>query len=128
MTEFQEKQIGVIHYMLNNWSSSQKIILKFIIRQYAEILPNEKTCWRNVTLYKKHHQITERAEKKMEQSDDWKEVHFEHIVPVGVIYNKLINLKNPTIENIKEVMSECEVVILSKEESTVLDGSPKKII
>jgi hypothetical protein len=30
-------------------------------------------------------------------------------------------------ELIKEVMSECEVVILSKEESTVLDGSPKKL-
>lgn len=127
MTDFQEKQIDNIYHILNNWSPSQKIVLKFIVRHYPEILDSGKSSWRNIKLYKKHHRITERAAKVLEESNNWRDVHFEHITPVKVVYDKLIELENPTKEKITEIMSESEVIVLSKEEAVVLDGSINKL-
>jgi len=124
MTDFQEKQIGVIHYMLNHWTPDQKIILKFIIRMYPERIGN-KTAWQNTEMYKKYHKMTKRAGAILDSSSNWKDVHYEHIIPVQSTYEQLISIE-PTISEIERVMSECEVIILSAEEATLLDGSPKK--
>ena len=56
-----------------------------------------------------------------------KAVHFEHNSPVDVIKNKLLNLQDITIENVREILNEgYSIVIITKEEENLLRS--KKLI
>ena len=55
---------------------------------------------------------------------------YEHIWPIESIFNELLKARAAanivSIETIHEIMKKTEVVILSKEESTLLNGSANK--
>lgn len=57
-------------------------------------------------------------------------VHYEHICPVEVLYKALLNARASSIKVSREIvhgiLSEAEVVILSKQEARLLDGSKSK--
>ena len=100
------------------------------LRQYPGISSNGKNTWQKVDLYQKHHKITERASKIIENYKGnpqflWKELHYEHIYPISLLKKRLISLGlNPEIKDIQSIMIQSEVIILSKEEANLLDGSP----
>lgn len=138
MTKTQKEIISLIHFMLNskyfrdNYSSpGLKDILNQAVRQYPEITSDNKRTWKNVDRYTKHLKISERAASIIDlnkgNKDLWKLLHYEHIEPVSVTINKLVRLgKNPSLGLVEKVMRNCEVIILSKEESNVIDGSTDK--
>lgn len=110
-------------YKDNHNKAGLKEILKTIVKHYPEVDSQFRKAWRNINLYKENHRISERAAKLIDNDEDWKKLHYEHIQPVSYTINQLIQLQNPTLENIKKIMDETEVIILSKEEAKILDGS-----
>ncbi|MGL5352343.1 MAG: hypothetical protein ACRDA5_03340, partial [Clostridium sp.] len=50
-----------------------------------------------------------------------------HIFPIALTINCLIMLEKPSIIQIEKIMELSEIIILSKEEAAVLDGSPSKL-
>ena len=135
MTDIQKEIVKLIHFMLNseyfrnNYASpGLKDIISQAIRQYPEITTDKKRTWKNVEMYLAHLKISERAEKVITENPHeeelWKLLHYEHIEPVSVTLNRLIELGgSPSLNDVREVMFDCEVFILSKEEANVLDGS-----
>ncbi|MBC8548757.1 MAG: hypothetical protein H8D23_03815 [Candidatus Brocadiales bacterium] len=98
------------------------------IRHFPDINSEDKKTYQKVELYKRYHRISERAAKiidKHEGEDDvYKLLYYEHIIPVSSTISALLDLgRNPSREAVREVLSETEVIILSKEESKILDGN-----
>lgn len=135
MTPVQNEIFLLIHYILNsdyyreNHSKpGLKEIFKSAIRQFPENNSENKKTWKNVDLYLKNHRISERAAKIIDNHDGegdlWRLLHYEHIIPVSSTINALLNLgKNPSREAVRDVLFKSEVIILSKEESNILDGN-----
>jgi hypothetical protein len=115
--------------------SGVKDFVKLMIRHYAEITPGYLTTWKKLDAYKRYFQVSERAALVLNNPNATIEsLHFEHIVPVGVIHKKMIILKKSheaygseiTQDEVLGVLSDAEIIILTKEEATVLDGSLNK--
>lgn len=140
MTTFQKETIDLIFSVMNSGDFRNNInkggfkdIITRLIRWYPEVTNDGVKTWKKLKYYKTHHRISERAAKKIESHTESdkdlvdKILHYEHIVPVSVTLVKLLNLgPNPTKDQIVNVMNECEVVILTKEEAEILDGSASK--
>lgn len=138
-TAFQKFAIRQLCMLLNddefrkNYKKpGYKEIINTIVRHYPEITEDGKTTWTDIEMYKKCFKISERAMKKIEESkapkkEIWKEVHFEHIFPIALTINCLLMLENPTFFEVEKIMELSEIIILSKEEAEVLDGSPSKM-
>lgn len=138
-TEFQKFVIKQLHLLLsdqdfkkNYKNPGYKEMINTIVRHYPEITEDGKTTWTDIEMYKKCFKISKRAMKKIEESnlsskEIWKEVHFEHIFPIALTINCLIMLEKPSIIQIEKIMELSEIIILSKEEAAVLDGSPSKL-
>ena len=130
MTQIQRQLLELIHTILNKTDYLKpglKDNLDLAIRHFPEITSDEEPTWRKIDLYLSHLRISERGAKIIDanygNNDLWKLVHFEHIVPVSVTRKDLQELgKNPTLSDVKKVLIETEVIILSKEEAKVLDG------
>jgi hypothetical protein len=139
MTPVQNEIFLLIHYILNseyyrdNFSKpGLKEIFKSAIRQFPENNSENKKTYKKVELYKRHHKISERAAKIIDNYDGegelYKLLHYEHIVPVSSTILDLLKLgENPSREAVSDVLSETEVIILSKEESNILDGNVEKM-
>ncbi|HNY52958.1 MAG: hypothetical protein GT597_00990 [Bacteroidales bacterium] len=112
-------------------------ILSQIIRQYAEINNNYQKTWKNIELCRQHHQFTSRAASVLDldeyqnPTDEkiWQVLHYEHIVPIKVIINELLGLYPCKLnyKNVVKIMRQNEVVILTKKEASVLDGSVSQL-
>lgn len=139
MTKTQEEIIRIIHFMLNsnyfrvNYSTpGLKDIINQAIRQYPEITSGKKRTWKNVDRYLKYLKISERASNIIDRNSGvkelWKLLHYEHIEPVSLTIKKLIDLgEKPSFNDVKKIMNNCEVIILSKEEANIIDGSIDKM-
>ena len=135
MKPVQNEIFNLIHYILNseyyrdNYSKHGLIdILKSAIRHFPDVNSENKKTYLKVELYKRHHRISERAAKIIDNHDGGGDVHkllhYEHIIPVSSTILALLSLgKNPSQEAVHQVLSETEVIILSKEESKILDGN-----
>lgn len=135
MTPVQNEIFLLIHYILNseyyraNHSKhGLRDILKSAIRHFPDVNCENQKTYLKVELYKRHHRISERAAKLIDnyngKGELHKLLHYEHIVPVSSTINALLSLgESPSRESVLEVLSDTEVIILSKEESKVLDGN-----
>jgi hypothetical protein len=103
-----------------------KEILKTIVKHYPEVDSQFRKAWKHIGLYKESHRISKRAAEIIDNDGSWEDLHYEHITPVSYTIKELIELEEPTIESIKEIMNQTEVIILSKEEAKILDGSSSK--
>lgn len=144
MTDYQKVACEQLKQLLDNEIARKnynkngiKDIFVVLIRHYAEITEDYKKAYQNPDLYKKHHRISKRASdiingesgKKggLTKKEINKQLHPEHIVPVSEIIRQLIGLgPNPSIEAIKRVLDNYEMIIITKEEAHILDGSKDK--
>jgi hypothetical protein len=114
------------HFRENYRKVGYRNIFGDLIRQYPEInIKGEKT-WTKIPLYKTYHRFTERAANLLEEGNykSWKDFKYEHITPVKVILEDLVALgENPSLDAVVNVLSQSEVIILTKEEAEALDGS-----
>ncbi len=130
MFTYGEKQYKTYNYLLSQ-----------LLRQYSEVNSEGIGVHHDIDLCKKSYQFTVRAvnaldefEKKYAKLSNskkrsilWKDfLHPEHIMPNVIIRNKLqekAKLNGFTLSVVKAIMHDCKIIILSKEESRVLDGS-----
>lgn len=149
----QEVVVDIICNILNRYSydvihsddfkPTAMLIRNALIRQYHEHPNNVESTWQDIESYKTHFQWSPRAfrayssalQNGMSESEIALSknniLHFEHIVPNHLILKKIIMLKKPsnehiTPEQVKSMLDQSAIVILSKEEAEVLDGNPNK--
>ena len=103
-----------------------KKIINELVRQYGEINSDGIKTWQKIELYKKHHKFSIRASELLSISDYWKDFHYEHIYSVSQTIKDLIKIDVITRESIINILDKCEVVILTKEESKLLDSNGYK--
>lgn len=135
MTNKQKNIISFLHFLLNeiknkkvNWDED---FVRLAVRHYPEFTNDGKHTWRKIDSYLKNHKVSKRAADILNNnSNNIKDVHYEHIIPVKCTIEKLKKLlclkSDIPKSDIEEIMSECEVMIISKEEKSILDGSLKK--
>lgn len=136
LTEYQEFVVRTLVFQLNDsWIRTRlkqngvKDVVKLMTRLYPEFTFDGKKAYRSVARYKKHHRITTRAAKIIDNGGSYKEVHTEHIYPNEQVFQELLALckakENVTREDIINILSKSEMIIISQEEKSVLDGKPK---
>lgn len=134
LTEYQEFVIKTLEFQLNEpWirmklkQNGIKDMVKLMTRHYPEYTFEGKKAYQNLERYKKHHRITTRAAKVIDSGGTAKDVHPEHLLPNEQVFQELLRLCQSedeiSREDITEILSKSEMIIVSKEEAGVLDGN-----
>jgi len=143
MNKYQEELCAQIQHLLSSEIAFENIenvgfkeVFVAMVRHYAEITPELKKAYsdKSYSLYKKYHKIGIRAAKILDEYKgneknipNNKRLHAEHMPPVSVIRKQLTGLGfAPSLEDVKKVLADYEVILITKEEANVLDGSPTK--
>jgi hypothetical protein len=102
-----------------------KVTAKSLIRHYPGFNMDNEELYKAYALYKMYFRFTKRAWIQYQKEPE--KVMYEHIWPIEATFSELLTLKNGfgpvTIEAIHEIMKKTEVMILSDEEATLLNGS-----
>ena len=105
-----------------------KVTAKSLIRHYPEFNMDNEKPYKVYNLYKKYFRFTKRAWVQYQKEPE--KVMYEHILPIEATFNELLAAKSATkivsIEAVHEIMKKTEVVILTDEEATLLNGSSSK--
>jgi hypothetical protein len=134
MTPYQRLCEKLLMEILNGYDvetlsqSAFKVTVKGLIRHYPEFNMDNENPYKAFNLYKKYFRFTKRAWDQYQREPG--KVMYEHIWPIEAIFEELRNAKAQTdvvsIETIHDIMKKTEVVILSEDESTLLNGSTSK--
>jgi hypothetical protein len=102
-----------------------KVTAKALIRYYSEFDMDSENPYKVFNLYKRYFRFTKRAWVQYQKEPE--KVMYEHIWPVEGTFKELLDAKAAagvvSIEAIHEILKKTEVVILSEEEATLLNGS-----
>jgi len=132
MTHSLYKDEAFIKYHRN---SNFVSFLEQNLRRYCEYTSEGKGIVWNIGRLKNNCRFTLKAVDSIAniQGKNWKElykpvIHQEHIFPIAECRNQLYSLigKNPTIEDVEEIIEKSELVIISQEERRILDSSKFK--
>jgi hypothetical protein len=129
ITPYQKLCEGFLLEMLNSYdleSLSQpafKVTAKSLIRFYPEFNMDNENPYKVFDLYRKCFRFTKRGWDQYQKEPG--KVAYEHIQPIEGTYNELLRAKAVSavsIETIHEIMKKTEIVILSEDEATLLNG------
>jgi hypothetical protein len=134
MTPYQNLCENILLQMLNGYSVEAlsqpafKVTARTLIRYYPEFTVENQQPYKMFDLYEKYFRFTKRAWNQYQKERE--KVMYEHIWPIEVIFNELLQAKSAanvvSRKTIHEIMKKMEVVILADEEATLLNGSPSK--
>jgi hypothetical protein len=134
MTPYQNLCEKLLQEIINSYDIETlslpafKVTVKALIRHYPEFNMDSQNPYKEFSLYKRYFRFTKRAWAQYQKEPE--KVVYEHIWPIESIFNELLKEKAATkivsIERIHEIISKSEVVILSEDEATLLNGSPNK--
>jgi len=123
--KYHEVIINLIKYILEKGQSYVDLLdsgnaYDKIIRNYHQF--NHK----GEQIYRKKNKISDYfkfSEKAWQKRDDIKSLYFEHTYPVKIIKQELNELITTGISSnkIEEILNKSEIVVLTKEEATLLD-------
>jgi hypothetical protein len=130
-TPYQHLCEKLLLEMLNSYDAETlsrpafKVTAKALIRYYSEFDMDSENPYKVFNLYKKYFRFTKRAWDQFQKEPE--KVMYEHIWPIEGTFQELLMAKAVadvvSIEAIHEIMKKTEVVILSEEEATLLNGS-----
>jgi hypothetical protein len=129
LTPYQKLWEGFLLEMLNTYDSETlsqpafKVTAKSLIRFYPEFDMDNKNLYKEFDLYRKHFRFTKRGWEQYQKEPG--KVAYEHIQPIEGTYNELLKAKAASavsIEIVHEIMKKTEIIILSEDEATLLNG------
>jgi hypothetical protein len=129
MTPYQKLCEGFLLEMLNSYDSESlsqpafKTTAKSLIRFYPEFNMKNENPYKAFELYKKCFRFTKRGWDQYQKEPG--KVAYEHIQPIEGTYNELVRAKaagKVSIETIHAILKKAEIVILSEDEATLLNG------
>tara|TARA_B100001564_G_scaffold333287_1_gene320838 strand:- start:189 stop:686 length:498 start_codon:yes stop_codon:yes gene_type:complete len=91
-----------------------------LIRNYHQYNSNDIKVYRKKTRIGKHYKFTKAAYEKFSQDNKVSGLHFEHLIPLKIIKQKLLE-SDKLYESIKKILDENEIIILTKSQAKVLD-------
>jgi len=133
MTPYQKLCERLLLEMLNSYDSETlslpafKTTAKSLIRYYPEFNMDNENPYKVFALYKKYFRFTKRAWDQYQKEPG--KVAYEHILPIEATYLELLKAKAAnavSIETIHENLKKTEIVILSEDEATLLNGVSSK--
>ena len=100
-----------------------KTTAKSLIRFYPEFTMENENPYKVFDLYRKCFRFTKRGWDQFQKEPG--KVAYEHIQPIEGTHNELLRAKVAGVvsrETVHEIMAKSEVVILSEDEATLLNG------
>jgi hypothetical protein len=129
MTPYQMLCERFLLEMLNSYDSGTlsqpafKVTAKSLIRFYPEFNMDNENPYKVFELYRKCFRFTKRGWNQYLK--DPGKVAYEHIQPIEGTFNELLKAKAAgavSIETVHAIMKKTEIVILSEDEATLLNG------
>ena len=129
MTPYQKLCEGFLLTLLNEYDSKTlsqpafKVTVKSLIRFYPEFNIDNESSYKVFHLYRKWFRFTKRGWLQYQKEPG--KVAYEHIQPIEGTYNELLRAKATgavSIETVHAIMKKTEIVILSEDEATLLNG------
>ena len=129
MTPYQKLCERFLTEMLNSYDSETlsqaafKATARSLIRFYPEFNMDNENPYKVFELYRKCFRFTKRGWDQYQR--DPGKVAYEHIQPIEGTYNDLLRAKTAgavSIEIVHAIMKKTEIVILSEDEATLLNG------
>jgi hypothetical protein len=129
MTPYQILCEGILLQMLSCYDSETlsqpafKVTAKSLIRFYPEFDMHNENPYKRFDLYRKYFRFTKRGWDQYQKEPG--KVAYEHIQPIEGTFNELLGAKAAgavSREIIHSIMKKTEIVILSEDEATLLNG------
>jgi hypothetical protein len=129
MTPYQKLCERFLFEMLNSYDSQTlsqpafKVTAKSLIRFYPEFNIDNESPYKVFDLYRKCFRFTKKGWVQYQKEPG--KVAYEHIQPIEGTYNELLTVKAAgpvSIEGVHAIMKKTEIVILSEDEATLLNG------
>jgi len=129
ITPYQKLCEGFLLEMLKSYDSETlsqpafKVTAKSLIRFYPEFTMDNKNLYKVFDLYGKHFRFTKRGWDQYQKEPG--KVAYEHIQPIEGTYIELLKVKAASAistEIVHEILKKTEIVILSEDEATLLNG------
>jgi hypothetical protein len=129
MTPYQKLCEEFLLQMLNSYDAETlsqpafKVTAKSLIRFYPEFDVHNETPYKKFDLYRKYFRFTKRGWDQYQREPG--RVAYEHIQPIEGTFNELLGAKAAgavSIETIHAIMKKTEIIILSEDEATLLNG------
>lgn len=129
MTPYQKLCEKFLLEMLNSYDSKTlsqpafKATAKSLIRFYPEFNMENQNPYKVFDLYRTCFRFTKRGWDQYQKEPG--RVAYEHIQPIEGTYNELLGAKAAgavSIETVHAIMKKTEIVILSEDEATLLNG------
>jgi hypothetical protein len=134
MTPYQKLCERLLLEILNSYDSATlsqpafKVTIKSLVRHYPEFTMDNEKPYKVFDLYKRYFRFTKRAWVQYQKEPE--KVMYEHVWPIEAIFNELLTAKAAaqvvSIDILHDIMKKTEVVILSEDEATLLNGSSSK--
>jgi hypothetical protein len=100
-----------------------KVTAKSLIRFYPEFNMDNESPYKMFDLYRKCFRFTKRGWAQYQKEPG--KVAYEHIQPIEGTYNELLGVKAAgavSTETVHAILKKTEIVILSEDEATLLNG------
>lgn len=131
----KESILVSIHALLNahdEYDQATMYFLNRMVRAYHEYNRDGINTWRrrhDIDFLAAHHKVTKRAADLIRNGvRGYEQFHYEHMVPAGLLRKQLIEMPDKAdFEAVRDVLDAGEVMLLTKKEANVLDGSPDKM-
>jgi len=129
ITPYQKLCERFLLEMLNSYDSETlsqpgfKVTAKSLIRFYPEYNMDSENPYKVFDLYRKCFRFSKRGWDQYQKEPE--KVAYEHIQPIEGTYNELLRAKTAgtvSIETVHAIMKKTEIVILSEDEATLLNG------
>ena len=91
-----------------------------LIRNYHQYNSNDIKVYRKKTRIGKHYKFTKEAYEQFLQNNKVSELHFEHLIPLKIIKEKLLK-SDKSLESIKQILDDNEIIVLTTNQAKVLD-------
>ena len=95
-----------------------------LIRNYHQYNSNDIKVYRKKTRIGKHYKFTKAAFEKFSQGNKVSGLHFEHLIPVKIIKERLLK-SDKSSKSIKQILDENEIIILTTSQANLLDKNFK---
>ena len=119
--------IDLVHYILKNGELYLRFIdsgnaFDKILRNYHQFNLNGDKVYRRISKMSLHYRYSENAWKSKDKLDD---LYFEHLVPLKITKEKLLDLiktSKVSHEQVKAILDENEIVVITRNQQKIVDA------
>jgi hypothetical protein len=93
-----------------------------LLRSYSERNSKGENLYNNWERSFKHYKFSIEAYQAYTQENNLSNLYAEHLIPLSILRNELLQIKNPTVEIVLKVLEEKNIIIIiTKNQQKIID-------